>query len=134
MPQLDLLDETFIVAAPRSVAATVADPARWAGWWPGLTLAVQEDRGIAGIRWLVGGSWIGSMEIWLEPHLDGVIAHYYLRIDPAAGQLGKRALRRQHRAWARRGKRVLWALKDELEQGRGVGDGLPGPVADTAGE
>lgn len=123
MPQLDLMDETFIVAAPRTVATVVADRSRWAQWWPGLELTVQEDRGIAGIRWLVSGdSWIGSMEIWVQPHLDGVIAHYYLRVDPAGGRMPARRLGRRRRDWQRRAKRVLWALKDELEKGRPVGE------------
>jgi hypothetical protein len=127
MPQLDLMDEVFIVAAPRTVATVVADRARWPQWWPGLDLTVQEDRGVAGIRWLVDGWWTGSMEIWVQPHLDGVIAHYYLRIDPAGARMSARRLGRHRRAWGRRSKRLLWALKDELEAGRPVGERL-GPA------
>ena len=56
MPQLDLVDETFVVAEPARVAAAVRDPARWAGWWPDLRLGVFQDRGEAGVRWNVRGA------------------------------------------------------------------------------
>src|SRR5882757_5656310 len=145
MPSLDLMDETFILAAPLTVARLVADSSRWPRWWPGLALTVAEDRGRAGIRWQVGpgttrergnkrggatrersnrrGRLTGTMEIWVEPHLDGAIAHHYLRVDPAGRRLGRRA----RRYWARQAKRALWSMKDELESARPVGAGVRSP-------
>ncbi len=123
MPQLDLMDETFIVASPATVAGAVADASRWPGWWPELSLRVAEDRGPEGVRWAVAGErWTGTMEVWVEPHLDGVIAHYYLRVDPVGRGVTRRGLDRARRGWARRSRRLMWALKDELEQGRPAGE------------
>lgn len=123
MAQLDLMDETFIVASPATVAAAVADASRWPGWWPELRLQVAEDRGPEGVRWVVVGErWTGSMEVWVEPHLDGVIAHYYLRVDPVGRSLSRRGRERARRGWARRNRHLMWALKDELEKGRPAGE------------
>lgn len=130
---MDLVDETYLVVAPARVAAVVADPVRWRAWWPGLELTVFMDRGLQGIRWSVTGDLVGSSEIWLEPYSDGVILHYYLRADPTEpgsrtsarmlpdsprGRRQQDRLRRRHAlAW----KRTVWALKDELEEGRPAG-------------
>lgn len=119
VPELDLLDETFVAARPAAVARLVGDRARWAHWWPGLVLTVEQDRGPEGIRWLVAGEPGGTMEIWLEPVLDGTVAHYYLRI----GSLSERAGRR----WTRNAKIVLWQLKDEIERDRTVGESVQRP-------
>jgi len=116
--QLDLVDETFVVAAPARVAAAVRDPARWPRWWPDLTLGVFQDRGEQGIRWNVRGALVGSMEIWLEPYADGVVVHHYVRCDPAGGGP---VSARQRRRRQRHAKAVFWALKDELEGDRAVG-------------
>jgi len=122
VPQLDLVDETFVVAEPGRVAAAVRDPGRWAEWWPDLRLAVFEDRGDAGVRWNVRGSLTGSMEVWLEPYGDGVIVHHYVRCDLTGGRpLPAATLARERRRRQRHAKRVFWALKDELE-----GDRQPG--------
>ena len=118
MTQLDLVDETFVVAAPARVAAAVRDPARWPRWWPDLTLGVFQDRGEQGIRWNVRGALVGSMEIWLEPYADGVVVHHYVRCDPAGGGP---VSARQRRRRQRHAKAVFWALKDELEGDRAVG-------------
>ena len=131
MARVDLVDETFVVAAPQAVAAVVHDPERWRRWWPDLDLTVFMDRGDAGIRWSVGGALHGSTELWLEPVLDGVVVHYYLRADDSgrdpAGRDDAGSLR-EHRAADRlRGRRArAWktcvnALKDELEGGRAPG-------------
>ena len=118
MPALDLVDETFVSAPPARVAAAVRDPARWREWWPDLRLGVFQDRGDAGVRWNVRGALTGSMEIWLEPHGDGVILHHYVRCDlPAGGNPVRERRRRQRHA-----RRVFWALKDELESGRPAGE------------
>ena len=124
MPQLDLVDETFVVAAPARVAAAVRDPARWPAWWPDLTLSVFQDRGDQGVRWNVRGTLVGSMEVWLEPYGDGVIVHHYVRCDvPGRRPPGPGAAARLRRRRERHAKRVFWALKDELEAGRRAGEG-----------
>jgi hypothetical protein len=121
--RLDLIDESFLVAAPAEVARVVRDPNRWQQWWPDLDLCVFQDRGEQGVRWNVRGALAGSMEVWLEPYGDGVIVHYYLRCDPPAGRtLPPRAAVRELRRRALRAKQVFWALKDELEGGRSPGE------------
>jgi hypothetical protein len=83
------------------------------------------DRGQAGIRWSVSGALHGSTELWLEPVLDGVVVHYYLRADsadrPDTAVSADRLRDRRARAW----KRSVNALKDELERGRAPGTGRP---------
>lgn len=134
MPLVDVADETFLVAAPQTVAAVIADPARWRSWWPDLNLVVFMDRGLKGVRWTVTGALVGSCEIWLEPYGDGVIAHHYLRADPTRPGSDTEPLAASPRRLARRGRRlsrqrvVAWkavvnALKDELEAGRAPGVG-----------
>ena len=71
---VQIADETFVAADPARVGAAVGDPANWRRWWPDLRLQVIEDRGPLGIRWAVTGPLTGTMEIWLEPSLDGVAA------------------------------------------------------------
>lgn len=122
VPQLDLVDETFVVADPRAVAAVVADPARWPGWFPDLTLTVTRDRGVKGQQWAVAGAWTGSAEVWLEPMADGVLLHLYLRLDPAGGPLSRRRLDVERRRRAVAWKKHAWALKDALEGGRRPGE------------
>ena len=137
MPAVDLVDETFVVVDRPTIAAVVADPARWRDWWPDLALTVFMDRGLDGIRWSVGGRWVGSLEIWLEEVGDGVLVHHYVRLDPvdpstgAARPLPEDSSGRRRAARARTGrakawKRTIWALKDELERGRAVGTPRPG--------
>jgi hypothetical protein len=134
VPSIDLVDETFVVADPAVLAAIVADSGRWRVWWPDLELAVFMDRGRDGVRWTVTGSLVGSSEIWLQAYDDGVIVHYYLRADPTVpgsrtearvvgdsprARRSTDALRRRRAvAW----KRIIWALKDELEVGRRPGE------------
>jgi hypothetical protein len=131
VPAVDLVDETFVVVDRARIAAVVADPARWARWWPGMRLTVFMDRGLDGIRWSAAGDWVGSLEIWLEPVGDGVLLHHYARLDrpgpdgvAAPAATDPRGRRRDARARARRArawKRTVWALKDELEAGREPG-------------
>jgi len=116
--QLDLVDETFVVADPTRVAALVRDPTRWPQWWPDLRLDVFQDRGEAGVRWNVRGALTGSMEVWLEPYGDGVLVHHYVRCDPAGGGP---VTDRERRRRQRHAKQVFWALKDELEGDRAAG-------------
>ena len=116
MPQVDVADETWIAASAQKVAQRLADPANWRRWWPDLDLVVDELRGLDGVRWFVSGTTTGSMEVWLQPDHDGVLVHYFLRLDPADGQpfSPRRAQRLafEHRT---RTKQVFWCLKDELE-------------------
>ncbi len=89
---VQIADETFVAADPARVGAFVGDPANWRRWWPDLRLEVTEERGPLGVRWAATGPLTGTMEIWLEPMLDGVLLHYFLHAEPsgvsacAAGQ------------------------------------------------
>jgi hypothetical protein len=127
VPSVDVVDETFLAVAPAVLAAEFAVPAHWSGWWPDLVLEVDTDRGVQGIRWTVRGALVGSMEVWLEPVLDGTVLHYFLRADPsgadgrpapAAPRRGVAEARRRQRA----AKAVAFACKDRLEQGRAPGE------------
>src|SRR6476619_4739300 len=92
MNSIQIADETFVAADPAAVGAAVADPASWARWWPDLRLTVVEDRKELGQRWTVTGALTGTMEIWLEKVLDGVVLHYFVHAEPsgaAAWQLAK---------------------------------------------
>jgi hypothetical protein len=132
VPAVDLVDETFVVVDRPTLAAVVADPASWRRWWPELELTVFMDRGLDGIRWSATGAWAGSLEIWLEEVADGVLVHHYARLDPCGrdgtvqpeptGPAGWRRAARARAARARAWKRSVWALKDELERGRPVGE------------
>lgn len=141
MPLVDLVDETYVVAEPAVLATRFADPALWRAWWPELRLTVAQDRGAQGLHWRVAGALTGTSEVWLEPYGDGVIVHYYLRVDPTRPgsdteplrrpparmrRLGRRLARRHTIEWKRR----VNALKDELEGSRPVGlprAARPGP-------
>jgi hypothetical protein len=133
--QIHLIDQTWIDAPVRAVAAVVADCANWRRWWPGLELTVTRDRKDKGIQWSARpgpvdhsgrrgfarpdrGGFVGTVEIWLEPHRDGVILHHFLRLDPVGGRLSDRAAAAVTRRLAWHAKRVFWQLKDELEAGR----------------
>ena len=124
-PSIDVVDESFIRVRREVLAALVAE--RWPQWWSNLTLQVYMDRGLEGLRWTVAGEMVGSAELWLEEQQPGVIVHYYLRAEPtvpgtsttarppAATRRARsqiEALRRRHvLSW----KRIVWAMKDELE-------------------
>jgi hypothetical protein len=123
MPELHVVDDTWIDAMPASVATVVADRSRWRTWWPDFELTVDEARGAKGMRWFVpsarNGTLAGSMEVWLEPVETGTVAHYLLRLDVA----GSARLRRRERdrliaRYRARAKRVMWAMADELDPGR----------------
>ncbi len=112
---------------PEVLVAEFAAPARWRTLWPDLDLQVVTDRGAAGLRWTVTGALVGSMEVWLEPVLDGTLLHYFLRADPpgpngtpapaAPRQAAAEARRRQRAA-----KAIAFACKDRLEAGRAPGE------------
>ena len=73
MNSIQIADETFVAADPVEVGKAIGNPANWRRWWPDLLLTVVEDRGELGHRWTVAGALTGTMEIWLEPVLDGVV-------------------------------------------------------------
>lgn len=126
MPLVDIVDETFLVAPPPAVAARFADPTAWRRYWPDLILSVYADRGPEGLRWTVRGTLVGTMEVWLEPVLDGTVLHYFLRADPANPTSTRRVLRERHRRQLA-AKRIALELKTLLEDGRPAGCPPPAP-------
>jgi hypothetical protein len=129
VPQIDLIEETYLAVSPARVAAAIRESAFTRALWPDLTLSVFMDRGDAGVRWSAVGALVGSCEIWLEPYGDGVIAHTYLRTDitapgstTEAATVTPRAALKELRRRALHAKQVWWALKERLEAGRGPGD------------
>jgi hypothetical protein len=124
MNSIQVADETFVAADGSAVGAVVADPARWQRWWPDLRLQVIEERGDKGIRWTVAGPLTGTMEIWLESVLDGVVLHYFLHAEPAgaaAWQLAKMNLGKMTHRRRVAGKEMAFEVKAELERARPVG-------------
>jgi hypothetical protein len=124
MNSIQIADETFVAADPVEVGRAVGDPANWRRWWPDLRLTVVADRGEVGHRWTVTGALIGTMEIWLQPVLDGVILHYCLHAEPsgaAAWQLAKMNLAKMNHRRRVAGKDMAFELKQRLEATRPVG-------------
>ena len=124
MNSIQIADETFVSADPVEVGMAVGDPANWLRWWPDLRLTVVEDRGAAGHRWTVTGSLTGTMEVWLQPVLDGVILHYFLHAEPsgvAAWQLAKMNLAKMNHQRRVAGKDMAFEVKRHLEATRPVG-------------
>jgi hypothetical protein len=129
VPNVDLMDETFVVATPQAVADALHDPGLWRSWWPDLELVVEKDRGSAGLHFSVTGALVGTGELWLEAFGDGVIVHVFLRADPtmpgsdtrpAALSLQATWREARHRAWQT--KRGMGLLKDRLEGDRPAGE------------
>ena len=126
MHSIQVADQTFITAAPADVGFAVADPANWRRWWPDLWLEVTEDRGEVGVRWAVTGALTGTMEVWLQPMLDGVLLHYFLHAEPAgaaAWQLSRMNLAKLNHRRRVAGKSMAFELKAHLERFRPVGAG-----------
>jgi len=124
MYSIQIADETYIAADGARVGAAIADRSQWSRWWPDLRLQVTEDRAEKGIRWAVTGALTGTMEIWLEPSLDGVVLHYFLHAEPtgvAAWQLARmKPAKMTHRRRVA-GKKMAFEVKTKLEQSRPVG-------------
>jgi len=120
VPSVDVVDETFLAVPPEAVAAAFAEPAAWARYWPDLVLSAYLDRGAKGLRWTVAGALVGTMEVWLEPVLDGTLLHYFLRAD-LPGEQTPRRVRREVRRRQLAAKRVSLGLKATLEGGRAPG-------------
>lgn len=124
MNSIQIADETFVAADPAEVGRAVADSAGWRRWWPDLRLTVVEDRAEMGQRWTVAGALTGTMEVWLEPVLDGVVLHYFLHAEPsgvAAWQLAKMNLAKLNHRRRVAGKKMAFELKSRLEAARPVG-------------
>lgn len=120
MNSVQIADETFVCADPTDVGRAVADVPSWRRWWPDLQLTSVEDRGPAGQRWTVAGKLTGTMEVWLQPMMDGVILHYFLHAEPAGdpGQLDLAKLNHQRRV---AGKKMAFEVKTRMEAQRPVG-------------
>jgi hypothetical protein len=125
MPTLDISCDDLVVADPAYVAERLGSDTLWREWWPELTLIPAERRGLEGVRWTVTGAAIGTAEWWLEPVRDGVVVHWYLRVDPA-GRVRGRALARLKERYVESYREHLWRFKDEAEAGRPAGEHRPG--------
>jgi hypothetical protein len=124
MNSIQIADETFIAADGALVGAAIADRSQWRRWWPDLQLQVTEDRAEKGLRWAVTGALTGTMEIWLEPSLDGVVLHYFLHAEPTgvtAWELARMKLAKMTHRRRVAGKNMAFEVKTTLEQSRPVG-------------
>ncbi|WP_182346948.1 polyketide cyclase / dehydrase and lipid transport [Tomitella gaofuii] len=122
MTGIQVADQGFIAAPAHEVAASVRNARSWRRWWPDLRLRIREDRGDKGVRWAVSGPLEGTMEVWLEPMLDGVVIHYFLHaepVDPSASAGGHAAENRRRRV---DGKAMVFEVKSVLEAGRAAGE------------
>ncbi|MFD6199639.1 polyketide cyclase / dehydrase and lipid transport [Mycobacteriaceae bacterium NPDC060252] len=125
MNSIQVADQTFIAADPADIGRAISNPADWRRWWPDLQLNVVEERGEKGIRWTVAGAVTGTMEVWLEPALDGAILHYFLHAEPAgvsAAQAAKLNLAKLNHARRIAGKRFAFGVKQRLEASRSIGE------------
>ena len=127
MNSIQIADETFVAADGARVGAAVADRSSWRRWWPDLRLQVVEDRAEKGISWTVNGALTGTMEVWLEPMmegLDGVVLHYFLHAEPTglpAWELAKLNLAKMTHRRRVAGKIMAFEVKTTLERSRPVG-------------
>ncbi|RMI29100.1 polyketide cyclase / dehydrase and lipid transport [Nocardia stercoris] len=122
MSSIQIADQTFLAAPGAVVAELTNDPARWRRWWPDLELQVREDRADKGIRWTVTGALTGTMEIWLEECMDGVIMHYFLHAEPSDGVVPPlRQLLAVNRTRRVAGRNMSFEIKARVEAGRPAG-------------
>jgi ribosome-associated toxin RatA of RatAB toxin-antitoxin module len=125
MPTLDISCDDLVVADPAYVADRLGADTLWREWWPELTLTPSERRGREGVRWAVTGAAIGTAEWWLEQVRDGVVIHWYLRVDPTR-PASPRRLRKLQEQYVARYRNQIWRFKDEVESGRAAGEGRTG--------
>ncbi|MEV0294972.1 polyketide cyclase / dehydrase and lipid transport [Nocardia sp. NPDC050710] len=122
MSSIQVADQTFIAASGAAVADVLDGPNNWRKWWPDLTVEVREDRGDKGIRWTVSGPLTGTMEVWLQPSLDGVILHYFLHAEPqGVERMSPRDLLAANRVRRVAGRNMSFEIKARLEAGRPAG-------------
>jgi hypothetical protein len=124
MNSFQIADETFVCADPVDVGKAIANPANWRRWWPDLRLTVIEDRGPSGHRWTVTGALTGTMEVWLEAVLDGVVLHYFLHAEPSgatARELARMDVAKMNHRRRVAGKKMAFEVKQKLEEKRPVG-------------
>ncbi|WP_421840031.1 polyketide cyclase / dehydrase and lipid transport [Mycobacterium sp.] len=124
MNSIQIADETYVAADGVHVGAAISDCSSWSRWWPDLRLQVTEDRADKGIRWTVAGALTGTMEVWLEPSLDGVVLHYFLHAEPTgatAAQLARMNLARMTHKRRVAGKKMAFEVKSTLERSRPIG-------------
>ncbi|WP_064439210.1 hypothetical protein [Hoyosella altamirensis] len=120
---IHVADDTFVAASPDLVARELQDRADWSRWWPDLSVTVQEDRGDKGVRWRVGKSLDGTMEVWLEPVLDGTMIHYFLHAEPVGqSPLSFPELAQANRSWRATGRAMAFEVKFRAERGRRPGE------------
>lgn len=116
---------TVVVVPRETLAAMVADRTRWARWWPDAEATVVADRGLDGMAWILAGALVGTSEVRLSMHDDGVQVQYVLQVDPSVpgsrttarrlpdsphGRREAESIRTRHvMAW----KRTVWALHDD---------------------
>lgn len=109
LPVVDVVDETFVRAAPLSVRSALDEPGVLDELWPGLEREIVQDRGAKGVRWRTAGEVTGRLEIWLEDVPGGTIVHHFVHGTQSGGPS----------AWAivhrRRWKSGLHDIKDRLE-------------------
>ena len=108
--RVDIVDETYIRAAPSTIRRRLDDAVWAAGVWPHLERTLARDRGVKGVRWTITGQVVGEMEVWIEPYWDGAVVHHYVR-----GVRGSQAPRDVATRHTLRWKRAVHALKDLLE-------------------
>lgn len=131
MSSIQVADQTFVAADAARVGAEVGEALKWSRWWPDLQLTVVEDRADKGVRWSVAGPLTGTMEIWLEPELDGVVLHYFLHAEPtgvSAAQLAKVNLAKLTHRRRVAGKKMAFEVKATAEGSRPVGVGPLAPA------
>lgn len=106
---VDIVDETFVRAAPDVVRTALDGAGVLDRLWPDLVREVVQDRGDRGVRWRVSGAVEGRMEIWLEPVGGGTLVHHFVR--GAHGHGSARWATGHRRRW----KTGLNQIKDGLE-------------------
>ncbi|MFV0495203.1 polyketide cyclase / dehydrase and lipid transport [Mycobacterium sp.] len=124
MHSIQIADQTYVAADGARVGTAIADQEKWQLWWPDLRLRVTEDRADKGIRWTVAGALMGTMEVWLEPSLQGVVLHYFLHAEPAgvsSAELAKLNLAKMTHRRRVAGKKMAFEVKTALEASRPVG-------------
>ena len=124
MNSIQVADVTFVAADAARIGAAIAEPSSWRRWWGDLRLHVVEDRAEKGIRWSVTGPLTGTMEVWLEPCLDGVLLHYFLHAEPSgasARQLSRMNLAKMTHRRRVAGKKMSFDVKSAVEGARPVG-------------